>query len=97
MLARISRYEIAPERCDEAVEAFTTAGRDIAAMDGFHSGYVLVEPETGALMTFTLWQDQQALDASATRAASARRRAIAVVEGDVLSVQTFDVVRELGR
>jgi heme-degrading monooxygenase HmoA len=96
MLARVARYEIAPERCDEALDAFTSAGGDIAGMDGYHAGYVLVDPETGAVVTFTLWDDQQSLDASATRAASARRRAVAIVEGDVLSVQTFDVVRPLG-
>jgi heme-degrading monooxygenase HmoA len=95
MLARVARYEVPPERCDEAVDAFTSAGSDIAALPGFHSGYVLVDSETGAVVSCTFWEDEQSLEAGATRAAGARRQAIGAVDGDVLSVQTFDVVREL--
>ena len=95
MLARVSRYEIEPERCDEAVEAFMSAGKGIAGLDGFHSGFVLVDAETGAVATVTFWEDEQSFDAGATRAVAARREAIGSVDGDVVSVQTFDVVREL--
>jgi heme-degrading monooxygenase HmoA len=97
MLARVARYEVAPERCDETVKAFEETGPEIAGLAGFEGGYVLVDSETGSVVTFTFWEGSQALDASATRATSLRRRAIDAVEGDVTSVQTFDVVRELGR
>jgi heme-degrading monooxygenase HmoA len=94
MQARVARYEVAPERCDEAVEALLEAARDIAAMDGFESGYVFVDSETGETMTLTFWENQAAAEASATRAATARRRAVSTVDGEVASVQSFDVVRE---
>jgi heme-degrading monooxygenase HmoA len=93
--ARVARYEVPPDRCDEAVDAFTSAGSEIAALDGFHSGYLLVDAETGAVVTCTFWDDEASLEAAATRAATARREAVGAVEGDVLSVQTFDVVRDL--
>jgi heme-degrading monooxygenase HmoA len=95
MLARVARYEVAPERCEEAVEAFTGAGDEIAGMTGFQSGYVLVDSESGSIISCTFWNDGQSLETSAARAASARRRAVDAVEGEVVSVQTFDVVREL--
>jgi heme-degrading monooxygenase HmoA len=96
MLARVARYEVAPERCDEALKAFQESALDIAAMSGLERGYVLIDSETGAMFTVTVWKNQAALDASETRAAAARRRAIAVVEGEVHWVQVFDVVREIG-
>jgi len=96
MQARVARYEVAPERCEEAIDAFLDAAREIAAMDGFESGYVFVDSETGETMTLTFWENQTAAEASATRAATARRRAVTAVEGEVASVQGFDVVREFG-
>jgi heme-degrading monooxygenase HmoA len=92
--ARVARYEVSPERCDQAVDAFLDAAKEITAMDGFGSGYVLVNSETGETMTVVFWQSQTAADASATHAATARRRAVSAVDGEVASVQTFDVVRQ---
>ena len=96
MQARVARYEVSPERCEETVEAFLNSAQEIAGMDGFERGYLLVDSETGATMTLTFWESGRAAEASASRAASARRRAIAEVEGDVQSVQGFDVVRAFG-
>ena len=96
MQARVARYEVAPERCEEAIDAFLDAAREIAAMDGFESGYVFVDSETGETMTLTFWESQAAADASATRATTARRRAVSAVDGEVASVQSFNVVREFG-
>jgi len=94
--ARVARYEVSPERCDEAVEAFLGAAKDITGMDCFGSGYLLVNSETGETMTVVFWDSQAAAEASATHAATARRRAVSAVDGEVASVQTFDVIREFG-
>ncbi len=96
MQARVARYEVPPDRCNEAVEAFLDSAKDIAKMDGFENGYVFVDSETGETMTLTFWQSPAAAEASATRPATARRRAVTAVEGEVASVQAFDVVREFG-
>jgi heme-degrading monooxygenase HmoA len=96
MQARVARYEVSPDRSDEAVEAFVDSAKEIAGMDGFQSGYVFVDSETGATMTVTFWQSHAAAEDSATRAATARQRAVAAVDGEVQSVQGFDVVREFG-
>jgi heme-degrading monooxygenase HmoA len=90
----VARYEVAADRCDEAVDAFLEAAKEIAGMDGFEGGYVFVDSETGETMTLTFWENHNAAEASATRAATARRRAVSAVDGEVASVQAFNVVRE---
>jgi heme-degrading monooxygenase HmoA len=96
MLARVARYELPPERCEEAVQAFLDSAREIAQMDGFGQGYLFVDSETGVAVSMTLWEDNAAFDASSTKAALARRRAVDAVDGEVQWVQTFDVVRRFG-
>lgn len=96
MQARVARYEVPPDRCDEAVEAFLDAAEEITSMDGFQNGYVFVDSETGETMTVVFWQSPTAAETSATHAATARRRAVSAVDGEVQSVQSFDVVREFG-
>jgi heme-degrading monooxygenase HmoA len=69
--ARVARYEVSADRCDESVTAFLESAQAIAEMDGFDSGFVLVDSETGATMTLTFWDSGAAADA---RASSVRRR-----------------------
>jgi len=94
MQARVARYEVPPDRSDDAVEAFLESAREIAEMDGFHGGYVLVDSETGTAMSLTLWETQASFETSATKAALARRRAVDAVDGEVQWVQAFDIVRD---
>ena len=96
MLARVARYELPPERCEEAVQAFLDSAREIADMSGFGQGYLFVDSATGAAVSMTLWEDHAAFEASATKAALARRRAVDTVDGEVEWVQNFDVVRRFG-
>jgi heme-degrading monooxygenase HmoA len=96
MLARVARYQIDPERCDDAVRAFQEAGADLAKLGGMNAGWVLVDTESGTTMTVTLWENRASIDASETRAATARQRAVREADGEVQSVVVFDVVRDLG-
>jgi len=95
MLARVARYQVAPERCDEAVQAFLEAGRELGELGGLDTAYVLADSESGTMMTFTLWESRAALDASEVRAASLRQRASKSVDAEVQSVVVFDGVRDL--
>ena len=54
----------------DAIESFREAGREIAELDGFHGGHVLVDHDDGTLMTLTLWEAAP----RSTGATSARRR-----------------------
>jgi hypothetical protein len=65
------------------------------APDGFRGGYVLVDHEDGRTMTVTLWENHAALDSSESAARSARKEAADAVDGEVLSVEKFEIAHEL--
>ena len=95
MLARVARYEVQPNRIDEAIQAFGDAATEIEGLPGFAGGYVLVDPDDGRTMTLTLWTNVGALENSEAVAGRARRHAAEAVDGSVLSVEKFEVAREL--
>ena len=96
MHARMARYQIDPQRCDEAVASFREAGDKIGALDGFQSGYLLIDTDSGEVVTLTFWDSRASLDASEMRATTARQGAVRDVDGEVTAVTRFDVVRDLG-
>jgi heme-degrading monooxygenase HmoA len=95
MQARVARYRIEPERCEDAVASFREAGAEIAKLDGFRDGYVLVDPDDGDILTITLWDSHASLDASEMKATSSRRRAAEAVDGSVEAVSRYGVAVEL--
>ena len=95
MLARVARYEVPSDRIDEAVEAFGQASNEVEQLEGFAGGYLFVDHEDGRTMTLTLWENQAALENSERAAGKLRREAAGSVDGSVLSVETFEVAREL--
>jgi len=95
MLARVARYEVDADRIDDAVEAFAEAAAQVELLDGFAGGMVLVDHEDGRTLTVTLWDNAAALETSERAAGTARRQAADAVGGAVLSVEKFEVAREL--
>ena len=55
-----------------------------------------VDHEDGAIMSMTLWQNRMAMDESERKAAGLRQEAAKQVDGQVVSVQSLDVVIEIG-
>ena len=92
MFARIVRYSVDPERCDEAVAAFEQAAKQIGDIDGITGGYVMADGDSGRIITVTLWEDQGQLEASEVRASRLRQEALRSVDGDVESVERLKVV-----
>jgi quinol monooxygenase YgiN len=91
MYARVVRYHVDPDRCDEALEALEVAVREIGDIKGITGGYVLVDGDNGRIITITLWEDQAALEASEVRASRLRQEALRNVEGDIESVERLRV------
>jgi heme-degrading monooxygenase HmoA len=91
MFARVSRYEVEPDRIDDAIEGFREASDALGQLDGALGGYLLVDPETGNSITITLWESRAALEGSDTKAASLRRNAMEASGGSVQSVEKYDV------
>jgi heme-degrading monooxygenase HmoA len=97
VFARVSTYEIPPERAGEATGSFRQALGQIRELKGLAAVYLLVNAETGRLLTMTLWDNAAAMEASHVTASRLRTGAVRAVDGDVLSVDEFEVAaRELG-
>jgi hypothetical protein len=94
--ARVSRYSIAPERMDEACEAFHQALSNVGEIDGNDGGYFLVDRDNGVAMTIVFWDGGGSLDASEVHAATLRRAASSAVEADIDAVERYEVPVELG-
>lgn len=94
MYARVARYEVPEGRLAEAEVAFGEAAGKVQELEGLEGGLVLVG-EDGKIMTVTLWTSRTALEASETRAGLARRSAASSVEGEVKSVEHFEVTAEM--
>jgi heme-degrading monooxygenase HmoA len=96
MFARVARYEVDPDRTQEAIDAFHDAVTQLEGTEGLEGGYVCVDYEDGAIMSMTFWQNRTALDESERKAAGLRQDAAKRVEGRVVSVQSLDVAIEIG-
>ena len=96
MFARVARYEVDPDRTQEAIDAFHDAVAQLDGTDGLQGGYVCVDHEDGAIMSMTLWENRRAMDESERKAAGLRKDAAQQVGGRVVSVQSLDVAIEIG-
>ena len=96
MFARVARYEVPPERMDDAVKAFREAVTEIEGIDGLKGGSVLVDAEDGVVMSMTFWDSRAAMETSEVKAAGLRQQAAKDVDGTVVSVHCLDVVAEIG-
>ena len=95
MFARVARYEVPPERMDEAVEAFREAVTEITGLEGLQGGSVLTDAEDGVIISLTYWNSRAAMEDSEVKAAGLRRQAAKRVDGTVVSVHCLDVVAEI--
>ena len=96
MFARVARYEVEPDRTQEAIEAFHAAVTQLEGTEGLEGGYVCVDYEGGAIMSMTLWQNRAAMEESERKAAELRADAAKQVDGSIVSVQSLDVAIEIG-
>ena len=94
MFARVARYAVAPEKIDEAVESFREAASSLEQLEGMEGGYVLVDADAGTTITLTLWRNQNVMEASETRASILRQKAAQTADGQVQSVERFEVAVE---
>lgn len=88
MFARVSTYTGGP---DELVRGFESARRDLEQIDGFAQAYFCVDRASGTGLTITLWNDEQALEASAERARQLRTQATQPSGATIDSVQQYEV------
>jgi hypothetical protein len=94
MWARVARYDVEPERIDEAISGFEQAAGELAKLRGTRGGYLLVDRDDGSALTVTLWESHDLMCASEVAAAGLRRQAMADAQGVVASVHLFEVAAE---
>jgi len=97
VFARVSIYEVPPDRVGAAAETFGQAIGQIREMTGLAAAYLLVNAENGRTLTMTLWDSRAAMEASRVTASRLRSEAARGLDGDVLSTEEYEVAaRELG-
>ena len=91
MFARVVRYKVDPERCEEALAQLEEAAKQIGDIDGITGGYVMADGDAGRIMTVTLWEDRAKMEASEVRASRLRQEALRSVDGDIESVERLRI------
>ncbi len=91
MFARVSTYEIAGGRMDDAVKSFGSALDEIRKLEGFSEAFFLVDEEDDRATALTLWTNRASLEASRTTASRLRTTAANSVESAVVSAYEYEV------
>lgn len=94
MFARVSRYRGEPARLRAGFEAVTG---ELEQLDGFAKAYFLTDREHARAMSITLWESEEALNASAERAHQMRTQATEPADATIESVESYEVVLTAGR
>jgi heme-degrading monooxygenase HmoA len=94
MFARLSIYDIPQDRMEEARANFERAIARIRETEGLTKAQFLLGCDSARAVTITFWESHAAMAASRVVASRLRSEAAASVDGDVLSVEEFEVVPE---
>jgi heme-degrading monooxygenase HmoA len=92
MFARVSTYEGRPEQLDEmhheGVEHVLPA---LEMQEGFNGGLVLADRQSGKVLAVTLWESEQAMDATEDASHWLRIFSAQSSGGTISSVQRYEV------
>jgi heme-degrading monooxygenase HmoA len=92
MFARVSTYEGRPELLDEMhQEGMEHVLPALEMQDGFSGGLVLADRQSGKMLVVTLWESEQALDATEDASHWLRIFGAQSGGGTISSVQRYEV------
>jgi heme-degrading monooxygenase HmoA len=91
MFARVITAQAAPGQLDGAIALARDQLPAAAQRRGFRGFYLLTDAETGRVMTISLWDTQEQLDAVEAEAAEIRREEAPSLGAPSLSVETYEV------
>jgi heme-degrading monooxygenase HmoA len=92
--ARVSSYE---GDVDRLVEGFQRQADLVRRLDGFARALLFVDRAGGRAVTVTLWDSEEALEASAARAAHLREEASETAEATIGSVDSYELAFDVER
>ena len=92
MFARVSTYEGRPEQLDEMhQEGMEHVLPALETQDGFSGGLVLADRQSGEMLVVTLWESEQAMDATEDASHWLRIFGAESGGGTISSVQRYEV------
>lgn len=90
--ARVSTYELSPDKLEDGIRSFREATDRIRDLDGNKEVILLVDRENGQAVTITFWEDAQTMTSSRVAASRARSDAARSADGEVRSSNEYEVV-----
>jgi heme-degrading monooxygenase HmoA len=93
MHARVSTYRGDGDRLLEGFESVRDA---LAAVDGFSHAYFMVDRESGKGMSITIWNSEEALLLSVTKADELRNQGASAGGAEIESVQHYEIGMTVG-
>ncbi len=76
MYARVTMVQASVERLDEGIEAWKAGQSALVAHPGFRGNMLLVDRQTGKLLTVGLWETEADLQATMAQATSLREEVV---------------------
>ena len=93
MHGRLSTYE---GPADELTRGFEGVTSDLEQLEGLKGAYFGVDRDGGTAFSLTLWESEEALEASVERANQMRDQASQQAGGTIKSVQHFEITVTAG-
>jgi heme-degrading monooxygenase HmoA len=94
MHARVSSYQTSdPQKLVDGFRSVTVA---LEQLDGFSHAYFMVDPDSGRAMSITIWESEEALQASVAKADELRRQGTEPSGTSIDSVQHYEIPLTIG-
>jgi hypothetical protein len=94
MFARVSQFAVSPQRLEQgrrAVEDHVIPALRMQA--GYNGGLLLANPESGKVLTVSLWENEEAMHATDEASHWFRTFGAEAAGGTVADVETYEVYR----
>ncbi len=96
MYARVFSIHASPDQLDQGIQRLQETAGPVQASSGFRGGYFLVDRQSGNGMTVTLWESEEAMQASLPSAREILSGVVDAIGGGTLSEpKGYEVAVEL--
>lgn len=92
MFARVTTVATPPDRLEESIRMTREVAPRARQIPGSKGFYSLVDRASSKGLVVTLWESEQALNASRAEANRIRAETVAKIGGLVLSVEEYEVI-----
>ena len=93
MWARVTTYQVPVAEVEQLIEQFNAGADTISAQPGLQRVEVLVSRKSGAGMTITVWENEDAMRASEDEADRLRQDIALELIGWIQRVDEYELVR----